>query len=126
MEQKRNYTLNDFFDGIEQEEPFYLRKAENRGKLPPQSVDTGQKENKLKLVSMPKEGELLTCSKVYVAPTQLADIAPYVVGIGSFGEIRITGQLRDFDNKPDIGQEIKIDIEHIEDASHPVIVFYPA
>lgn len=125
MTEENTSAIQEFFSAIEQGKPYYITDAGSHGMLPPKFVDTVPENQETNRASMPEIGELLTHSKVHVAPSPLEDISPYTIAIAEFGSVRITGQLREFEKGPEIGQEVDIDLEYVDELEYPVIIFTP-
>lgn len=117
--------IQEFFSAIENDEPYCLAGTETHGMLPPRYVDPASGDKEISRESMPSAGKLLTYSTVHVAPSPLENVSPYTVAIAEFGSVRITGQLRGFETDPEIGQQVSIGIERLEELEYPLIVFTP-
>lgn len=125
MTEENTSAIQEFFNAIEQGEPYCLTDAGPHGMLPQRFVDTFSGNKETNQVSIPETGELLTHSTVHVAPSPLEDVSPYTIAIAEFGLVRITGQLRKFENSPEIGQQVNIGVEYIDELEYPVIIFTP-
>jgi uncharacterized OB-fold protein len=124
MTDTRDAGYDDLLDAIEAGEPYYLESPSGNGWLPPVETDPQTGERDLTEQPLPDTGEILTQTKVNVAAPDFVDDAPYVVAVGDFGPISITGQVRGVDpDDVDIGMEVSLDVERTETTDERVVVF---
>jgi len=127
MSDTRDAGYDDFLDALEAGEPYYLESPSGNGWLPPREVDPETGERELVEKDLPTTGEILTYTITNVAGPSFADDTPYVVAIGQFGPVRITGQVRGLDHDDvEVGQEVEIGVGRNETADERVVVFEPA
>lgn len=122
----RDNGYDDWFDAVEEGEPYYLESPSGNGWLPPREIDPETGERELEEVELPDVGEIESFTRIEVATPQFADDAPFVVAVASFGPVRMTGQLRDVDEDDvEIGMPVEIGVERTETRDERVLVFRP-
>jgi hypothetical protein len=122
----RDNGYDDWFDAVEEGEPYYLESPSGNGWLPPREIDPETGERELEEVELPDAGEIESFTRIEVATPQFADDAPFVVAVASFGPVRMTGQLRDVDEDDvEIGMPVEIGVERTETRDERVLVFRP-
>jgi uncharacterized OB-fold protein len=123
----RDSGFDDFFDALTEGNPYYLKSPSGNAYLPPRSVDPETGETELSREPLPETGEVITQTVTYVAGPRFEDNAPFAVVIAEFGQLRITGQMRDVDPESvEIGDEVELGVEESETSGERVPVFYPA
>ena len=117
--------FDDFLDGLEAGEPFYLESPSGNGWLPPRRIDPETGERELTERPLPETGEILTSTITNVAGPSFVEDAPYVVAIAEFGPVRITGQVRGVDPEDvEIGQAVSVGVGASERGER-LVVFEP-
>jgi uncharacterized OB-fold protein len=127
MSETRNEGFDDFLDAVEAGEPYYLEGPDGDGWLPPRRIDPATGSRQLKKKPLPEAGTVVTFTQAYVASPEFVDDAPFVVAIADFGPVRVTGQIRGIDpDEIEMGQTVRIDVEHAETTDARLVVFRPA
>lgn len=126
MSDVRNAGFDDFLDGVEAGEPYYLEGPEGDGWLPPRRIDPATGSDELTERPLPGTGTVVTYTQTYVASPAFTDDAPFVVAIAEFGPVRITGQVREID--PDAisaGQSVELAVGRSKTTGDRLVVFEP-
>lgn len=122
----KNEGYDEFIEAIEDGEGYYLECPNGHASVPPQRVCPTCSSTELTQTEMPDTGTIESYTTTNVAAPDFKDDAPYHVAIASFGNARITGQVREIDQENlDIGNKVTIDIESTETKDQPLIVFKP-
>ncbi|MDS0281612.1 Zn-ribbon domain-containing OB-fold protein [Haloarcula onubensis] len=121
-----NGEYDDWLDGIEAGEPYYVECSEGHGWLPPRRVcpDCGSRD--LHEEPLPDSGEIATHTTITVATPQFEDDAPYVTAIADFGPVSITGLVRGVDPKDvSMGDAVGLEVGERETTGERAVVFRP-
>jgi uncharacterized OB-fold protein len=122
----RDGGYDDWLDAVTDGEGYYLACENGHGWLPPRRVcpDCGSRE--LETESLPEAGEIATHTTVYVATPQFEDDAPYVTAVAHFGDVSITGMVRDVDPADvEMGDVVGIDVGERATTGDRAVVFRP-
>lgn len=125
-EDHRDAGYDDWFDALEDGEPYALRCPLDHHSLPPRGScpDCGSAE--LEPESIPETGTVRTYSLTRVPTPAFAEDAPYVIAIADFEMVSVTGQLRGIE--PDevrTGLPVTIEGERSETDRRRLVVFRP-
>jgi hypothetical protein len=121
----RDGGYDDFLDALAAGEPYYLEDAKGDGFLPPREAHprTG---GELEERPLPESGEVVTFTRTEVPTPQLAEDAPYIVAIATFGPVRLTGQLRGVDPEAvETGMSVAVEVGETATTGERIIVFRP-
>jgi len=116
---------DDWLEAVEEGSGYALRCPEGHGSVPPRRRCPHCGEGDLEERPLPATGAVETYTETRVPIPSFEDDAPYVVAIASFGDVRITGQLRG-DAEPSVGTAVTLDVEERETTEDPLVVFRPA
>ena len=83
-----------WLDAVADGEAFYLACPDGHGSLPPRRTCPHCGAMELTETPLPATGEVATYTVVHVGAPDFADEAPYVTAIADFGDVRLTGVLR--------------------------------
>lgn len=117
-------AFDEFLDGIETGDAYYLRCPEGHGSLPPQRICPDCSSRALSKTPLPATGEVATYTVVSVPAPAFSDDSPYITAIAAFGSVNVTGQLRGIDpDTVEVGQQVSIDVATTSTTDDRVIVF---
>jgi uncharacterized OB-fold protein len=85
---------DEWLDAVDAGEAFYLACSDGHGSLPPRRTCPHCGAFELHEESLPETGEVATYTVVHVGAPDFADETPYVTAIAEFGNVRLTGILR--------------------------------
>ena len=85
---------DEWLDAVESGDGFYLACPNDHGSLPPRRTCPHCGAFELHEESLPETGEVATYTVVHVGAPDFADETPYVTAIAEFGNVRLTGILR--------------------------------
>lgn len=117
---------DEWIDALAAGEGYYLECPEGHGSLPPRRICPDCGAGGLTQQPLADSGEIETYSVTYVAAPRFEDDAPYAIAIASFGDVRLTGQLKDVPlDAVDVGTVVTVDVVDSETSDEPVVVFRP-
>ncbi len=126
-EQARDGGYDDLLDAIENGEPYYLECPEGHGSLPPRHVCPHCGASELSQEDLPETGEVVAHTVVHVPTPRFLDDAPYVTAVVDYGNVRLTGQVRDMEPQDvENGLSVTIGVGRTETDEERVLVFEPA
>jgi len=115
---------DEWLAAVDEGEGYYLRCPQEHGSLPPRTRCPHCGSGELVEASLPETGTVETLTETQVPIPSFEDDAPYRVAIASFGEVRLTGQLRG--DGTQIGDDVRVDVGERETTGEPLVVFHPA
>lgn len=117
---------DEWIDALASGEGYYLECPEGHGSLPPRRICPECGAAGLSQRPLADSGEVETFSVTHVPAPRFADDAPYAIAIASFGDVRLTGQLKDVPlENVEVGTVVTVDVEESETSGEPVVVFRP-
>jgi len=120
-------TYDEWLDGIEAGDGFYLESPDGHGSLPPRRVCPHSGSTELTQQPLPETGTVETYSVVHVAATNFIEDTPYVNAVVDFGPVGLTGVLRGVDPETvSVGDEVTVTVETRETTDDRLVVFRPA
>ena len=118
---------DEWIEALAEGEGYSLRCPRGHYSLPPQRRCPHCAATPLEPETFPDTGVIETFSVVHIPTPAFADDAPYVLAIASFGEVRVTGQLRSMGpEEATSGIPVVVDIDDRITTGDPLVVFYPA
>jgi len=125
-EDVRDAGYDDLLDAIADGEGYYLECPNGHGSLPPRTVCPTCGDPDLAEEPLAPAGELETWTLTTVATPDFEGDAPYVLGVASFGSVRLTGQVRGVDpDDVETGLTVEASVEDRETTDDPLLVFRP-
>jgi hypothetical protein len=85
---------DEWLDAIDDGEGFYLACPDGHGALPPRRTCPHCGALELAETPLPATGEVATYTVVHVGGPDFDDETPYVTAVADFGDVRLTGVLR--------------------------------
>ncbi|WP_323676708.1 Zn-ribbon domain-containing OB-fold protein [Halorubellus sp. PRR65] len=117
---------DEWIDAVGEGEGYFLSCENDHGSLPPRRVCPHCGSLDIEQTPLPERGEVETFTITHVATPNFADDTPYAVGIARFGDVRVTGQLRDVAVEDvEVGMEVGIDIDETATTGDDLVVFRP-
>ncbi|ELY49442.1 Zn-ribbon domain-containing OB-fold protein [Natronorubrum sulfidifaciens] len=124
MTDTQDGSYDAFLDALEAGDGYYYECADGHALVPPRRVCPHCGDRELERVELPETGSIVTHTTVAVPTPQFEDDAPYVTAIATFGQVKLTGILRDVDpNDVEIGQEVTVTIDTAETTDDRTITF---
>ncbi|PSP76493.1 nucleic acid-binding protein [Halobacteriales archaeon QS_1_68_20] len=121
-----NQGYDEWIDAIAAGEGYHLVCPEGHGSLPPRRICPECGAGGLAEEPLPASGEIETYSVTHVASPRFEDDAPYAIAIATFGDVAITGQVRDVSpENVDAGMVVTVDVDESATDDEPVVVFRP-
>lgn len=115
---------DEWIEAVREGEGYYIRCENDHGSLPPRRVCPHCGSMEIEETPLADTGELKTFTVTHVATPNFADDTPYAVGIARFGDVRVTGQLRDVAVEDvEVGMEVAIDVAETETTGDDLVVF---
>ncbi|SIS01261.1 Zn-ribbon domain-containing OB-fold protein [Natronorubrum thiooxidans] len=125
MTDAQNGGYDEFLDALEAGEGYYYACSNGHALVPPRRVCPHCGDRDLEQTELPETGEIRTHTTVTVPTPQFEDDAPYVTAIATFGQVKLTGIVRDIDPVDvEIGQEVTVTVEPSETTDERTIAFY--
>jgi len=122
----RDAGYDDLLDAIADGEGYYLACPNGHGSLPPRTVCPTCGDPDLAEEPLAPAGQLETWTLTTVATPDFEGDAPYVLGVASFGPVRLTGQVRGVDpDDVETGLTVEAGVEGRETTDDPLLVFRP-
>ncbi|NHN40151.1 nucleic acid-binding protein [Halorubellus sp. JP-L1] len=107
-------------------EGYYLECENDHGSLPPRRVCPHCGSLDIAEVPLPEAGEIQTFTVTHVATPNFTEDTPYAVCIARFGDVRVTGQMRDVAVEDvEVGLTVEIDVAQTETTGDDLVVFRP-
>ena len=126
MSDYTNEGHDEWLDALESGDGYYLRCSNGHGSLPPRRVCPHCGDDGLVQAPLPESGEVETFTVTQIASPSFADDAPYATAIVSFGEVKLTGQMRDVDlDDVDVGMVVAPGVDLTATRGERVVVFRP-
>jgi hypothetical protein len=117
---------DEWIEAVREGEGYYVSCENGHGSLPPRRVCPHCGSLDIEETPLPDSGEVETFTITHVATPNFADDTPYAVGIVRFGDVRVTGQLRDVDVEAvEVGMQVAIDVDQTETMGDDLVVFRP-
>lgn len=117
---------DQWIEAVRDGDGYYLACENGHGSLPPRRVCPHCGSLDLAETPLPDAGEVETFTVTHVATPNFDDDAPYVVAIARFGDVRVTGQMRDVAVEDvEVGASVEIDASTTETTGEDLIVFRP-
>ena len=117
---------DEWMDALGTDGAFYLRCPEGHGSLPPRRTCPHCGATELAETPLPESGTVETFSEVHVAGPDFAGQTPYVTAIASFGDVRLTGVLRDAsEDDLAVGLSVGVGTAENPDTGKETVVFRP-
>jgi len=121
-----NEGYDEWLVAIAAGEGYYLECPNGHGSLPPRRLCPDCGSGDLSEVALPNAGEVETYTVTNVAAPSFEEDVPYAVAVVSFGDVAITGQLRNVDPESvDAGLVVQVDVDQAETTGDRVVVFRP-
>ncbi|RZV06087.1 hypothetical protein BDK88_4042 [Natrinema hispanicum] len=121
-----NGEYDAFLDALAEGEGYYLVCENEHGLLPPRRACPHCGDRELTERDLPKSGEIVTHTTVFVPTPQFEDDAPYVTAVADFDGVRLTGVVRGIAQEDvAIGDHVTATVESNETADERTIVFRP-
>lgn len=94
--------------------------------FPPRLICSECRSREFELLKLPREGKLLTCTVIRVAPSQFTDQSPYAIGIVELaGGARILSQVTDCDlTRISTGMNVRVEFRKIQAEGDAGILCY--
>ena len=126
-ERVRNAGHDDWFDAIESGAAYYLECENGHGLLPPRRVCPHCGSRTIAEEPLPDSGTVLAQTTVHVPAPSFEGDAPYTTAVAEFGNVRVTGQIRDGDGADAVenGDSVEIGVGETGQGER-IIVFTPA
>jgi uncharacterized OB-fold protein len=125
-EDVRDAGYDDLLDAIAEDRGYYLECPNGHGSLPPRTVCPTCGDPELAEEPLVSAGQLETWTLTTVATPDFEGDAPYVLGVASFGPVRLTGQVRGVDEADvETGLTVEASVENRETTDEPLLVFRP-
>jgi uncharacterized OB-fold protein len=122
-----NEGYDEWLAALREGEGYYLACPNEHGSLPPRRRCPHCGSGELTERDLPETGEIATFTETQVPIPSFAEDAPYVVAIATFGDVRVTGQLRGIESRDvAIGQSVTADVVDRDTTDDPLVVFRPA
>jgi uncharacterized OB-fold protein len=88
---------DEWIDAVDDGEGYYLACPEGHGSLPPRRVCPHCGSPDLERTPLPTTGTIETFTVCHVGIPDFVDEEPYVTAIADFGDVRLTGVVREID-----------------------------
>jgi uncharacterized OB-fold protein len=117
---------DEWLDAVRADDGYYLACENDHGSLPPRRVCPHCGSLEIEETPLPDAGEIETVTVTHVATPNFTEDTPYATAIAAFGDVRITGQVRDVDlDDVDVGMQVSVDVDETATTGDDVVVFRP-
>ncbi|MFC4358563.1 Zn-ribbon domain-containing OB-fold protein [Halobium salinum] len=122
----RDAGYDDWLDALAAGDGYYLACENGHGSLPPRRVCPHCGSSALSEVDLPDSGNVETFTVVHVAAPSFVDDAPYVTAVVDFGDVRLTGVVRDVAPEDvTVGTAVGVDVGTKTTDGERLVVFHP-
>lgn len=117
---------DQWVEAVRDGDGYYLACENGHGSLPPRRVCPHCGSLELAEEPLPDRGEVETFTVTHVATPNFDEDTPYAVAIARFGDVRVTGQVRDVPVEDvAVGEAVEIDASTTATTGEDVVVFRP-
>lgn len=117
---------DEWLDALDDGDGYYIECSEGHGSLPPRRVCPHCGTDDLSETSLPDSGTVETCTVVHVAAPDFADLTPYATAVADFGDVRLTGFVREEDlDAVDVGAAVEPSVGVNPKTGDRMVVFQP-
>ncbi|MDS0298146.1 OB-fold domain-containing protein [Halogeometricum sp. S1BR25-6] len=121
-----DHGYDEWVEALGTDDAFYLECPEGHGSLPPRRTCPHCGATELAETPLPETGAVETYTEVHVAGPDFDGQTPYVTAIASFGDVRLTGVLRDASGEDvDAGLSVGVETAENPDTGDATVVFRP-
>lgn len=118
--------FDEWLDAVRADDGYYLECENEHGSLPPRRVCPHCGSLELAETPLPDAGEIETVTVTHVATPNFDEDTPYATAIAGFGNVRLTGQVRDVDlDAIEVGMTVSVDVAETATTGDDVVVFRP-
>lgn len=117
---------DEWIDALAAGDGYALACPAGHHSLPPQRRCPTCARSPLESKPLTDTGIIETYSIVHIPTPAFTDDAPYVIAIASFGDVRLTGQVRSFSpEEVTSGISVVVDVDERATTGDPLVIFHP-
>jgi uncharacterized protein len=107
------FTIENFFRKLKEDRKLYAGRCKKCGyaMIPPRPICSRCLSSNLEWIPLPEGGKIISFSEVHVSNEFFQRIAPYIVCIASFGELKIPGIIKEPTKRVTVGGNVRIEIQ---------------